>query len=289
LKDRVVSAEKNVETLTREKEMLMARLVMSGQDLEEIAEAIEIKVADQNEIDQIKTDQTETGQNKTDQSQTRQGETGQKGMDLKHTDQKDTNQKFTEQQEPALVATGREKSDVVQTRPDSGSLPPGTEDANQKSAKIDPVKAATGSGLNVAARAPAPDTDAEPAGGMNKTVSIEKFTVVKDGKTSDLLVRFDIRNISTGPGDVSGRIFTVLKSDNHQEDQWLVVPTAPLTNGVPSEYAKGQYFSIAHFKPVKFRIKNQADADFFTKASIFIFNEDAELIFEELIDITEAE
>jgi hypothetical protein len=262
---------------------------MSGQDLEEIAEAIEIKVADQNEIDQIKTDQTETGQNKTDQSQTRQGETGQKGMDLKHTDQKDTNQKFTEQQEPALVATGREKSDVVQTRPDSGSLPPGTEDANQKSAKIDPVKAATGSGLNVAARAPAPDTDAEPAGGMNKTVSIEKFTVVKDGKTSDLLVRFDIRNISTGPGDVSGRIFTVLKSDNHQEDQWLVVPTAPLTNGVPSEYAKGQYFSIAHFKPVKFRIKNQADADFFTKASIFIFNEDAELIFEELIDITEAE
>jgi len=68
-----------------------------------------------------------------------------------------------------------------------------------------------------------------------------------------------------------------------------VVPTAALKDGVPSEYKKGQYFSIAHFKPVKFRIKNQADPDFFKKASIFIFNEQAQLIFEELINITEAE
>ena len=67
-----------------------------------------------------------------------------------------------------------------------------------------------------------------------------------------------------------------------------MVPTSALKNGIPFEYKKGQYFSITHFKPVKFRIKNQANPDFFKKASIFIFNEQADLIFEELIDITEA-
>ena len=123
---------------------------------------------------------------------------------------------------------------------------------------------------------------------IKKTISIEKFTVTKDRANKDLLVRFDIRNISTD-GDVSGRIFTVLKPDNNHEEQWLVVPTSALKNGRPSEYKKGQYFSISHFKPVKFRIKNEADSDFYKKASIFIYNEQADLIFEELIDITEAE
>jgi hypothetical protein len=80
-----------------------------------------------------------------------------------------------------------------------------------------------------------------------------------------------------------------LKPDNKIKDHWLVVPTSALKNGIPSEYRKGQYFSIAHFKPVKFRIKNQSDPEFFKKASIVIFNDQGDLIFEKLIDITEAE
>lgn len=122
-----------------------------------------------------------------------------------------------------------------------------------------------------------------------KTVSIEKFVVTKDSTSGDLLVRFDIRNISKKPGEVSGRIFTVLKPDSQIESQWLVIPNAPLKDGIPSLFKKGQYFSIAHFKPVKFRIKNQSGPDSFKKASIFIFNNQGNLIFENLIDITEAE
>ena len=123
---------------------------------------------------------------------------------------------------------------------------------------------------------------------ISKTVAIEKFTVTKDGESSDLLVRFDIRNISGQPGDVSGRIFTVLKPESNDGSQWLVVPSARLKDGVPSEYRKGQYFSIAHFKPVKFRIKNHSNPDFFKKASIFIFNNQGDLMVEKLINITEA-
>ena len=131
---------------------------------------------------------------------------------------------------------------------------------------------------------------AKPAKIVNKTVTIENFIVNKSRTDKDLLVRFDIRKISEKPGDVSGRIFTVLRPDNASaEDQWLVVPPTTLKNGIPSEYKKGQYFSIANFKPIKFRIKNQADQDFFKKASIFIFNEQADLIFEKLVAISEAQ
>ena len=124
---------------------------------------------------------------------------------------------------------------------------------------------------------------------VNKTVTIENFIVKKSRTDKDLLVRFDIRKISKNPGDVSGRIFTVLRPDNTSEDQWLVVPPTTLKNGIPSEYIKGQYFSIANFKPIKFRIKNQADPDFYKKASIFIFNEQEDLIFEKLVAISEAQ
>jgi len=134
-----------------------------------------------------------------------------------------------------------------------------------------------------------PDLDPlfKPGRIVNKTVTIENFMVKKSRSNRDLLVRFDIKKISENPGDVSGRIFTVLIPDNRSEDQWLVVPSTTLKNGIPSEYKKGQYFSIANFKPVKFRIKNQADSDFFKKASIFIFNEQEDLIFEKLVAIGE--
>ncbi len=140
-----------------------------------------------------------------------------------------------------------------------------------------------------------PKKESEPKSGLDemisipKTVTIEKFTVKKDGSNNDLVVRFDIRNVSNKPGDVSGRIFTVLKPDNGGENGWLVVPQSELKNGMPLQPGKGQPFSIAHFKPVKFKIKNQPNPDFFKKASIFVFNKEAQLIFKKQINITDAE
>ncbi len=236
IKDRLVSAEQKVEDLTREKEVLMARLVISGKE-----PGIEKKV------DNI--------------------------------------------EEKPVMADVKEKRPMVKKQQEIKPVPPEPE-AVEKSKKSQIVELP-----EKVIKPELPDIDIpsaaslenKPSKTINKTVSIEKFTVTKDGTNGDLLVRFDIRNISKTPGDVSGRIFTVLKPEDNLEEKWLVVPAANLDNGVPSEYKKGQYFSIAHFKPVKFRIKNQADPDFFKKASIFIFNEQAELIVEKLIDITEAE
>ncbi|NOX34368.1 MAG: hypothetical protein GXP56_11655, partial [Deltaproteobacteria bacterium] len=234
IKTRLLVAEKKVSRLTREKEVLMARLVISGKE---------------------------------------------PGIE-----------KLSEKEGKPAVAKLEDKKPLVSKNKEIKPISPEPEDMVKAETplKVENKKNIIKPELNRIAKLPEIPAEPELAKGINKTVSIEKFTVVKDGLNGDLLVRFDIRNISKDPGDVSGRIFTLLKPDNDFEDQWLVVPTAPLKNGIPSEYKKGQYFSIAHFKPVKFRIKNQAEPDFFKKASIFIYNDQGDLIFEKLIDITEA-
>ncbi|MBU1341977.1 MAG: hypothetical protein KKE44_16350, partial [Proteobacteria bacterium] len=232
--NRLVLVEKKVGDLTKEKELLMARLVILGKE-------------------PVMENQTE---NKNGQSVAAIEE--KKPLVSKNQEIKPIPLE-PEEDEIADFSKNKEQQDFIETEI---KTPDEIAEAVTKSDASDSIK---------------------------KTISIEKFTVTKDGRNGDLLVRFDIRNISTAPGDVSGRIFTVLKPDNNMEDQWLVVPTAALKNGIPSEHRKGQYFSIAHFKPVKFRIKNEADPDFFKKASIFIFNTKGDLIFESLIDITEAE
>jgi len=239
--NKLAIAEKKVGILTREKELLMARVVISGKKLET-----------ENENDELK------------------------GL--------------------AIAAIKDGTSSIPKTpeiKPASPELEVKTKvllkEEEQKNLKSPDQKNVDELSEVSVGTETQPLIDTKTSHFIKKTISIEKFTVIKDGNNGDLLVRFDIRNISTEPGDVSGRIFTVLKPDDDTENQWLVVPASALKNGRPSETRRGQYFAIAHFKPVKFRIKNEADADFYKKASIFIFNTQGDLIFEDLIDITEAE
>ena len=183
-----------------------------------------------------------------------------------------------------LVILGKEPGIEKKMDNDDGETSSSQHDAEKEKSVSPPGAALTDQAATEAVANQTTETKA-----MNKTVLIEKFAVIRNRAGKDLLVRFDIRNISKDQGDVSGRIFTILKPDSSIENEWLVVPAVPLKSGIPSEHQKGQYFSIAHFKPVKFRIKSEIDPDFYKKASIFIFNSEGELIFEKLIDITEAE
>ncbi len=252
---RLVSAEKEIKDLINEKEVLMAKLVISGNTLAIISEAEIEKTADTEIVD------AETVDAEAVDAEIVDAETVEEKRPLvsKIKELKST------QLDPIIPVESSLPSIAINEKP---TIDPELKTTSETSENLQSI-----SGSKI----------------VEKTVSIEKFIVTKDGTNGDLLVRFDIRNISKNPGDVSGRIFTVLKPENKIESQWLVVPTAPLKNGIPSAYRKGQYFSIAHFKPVKFRIKNQSDPDFFKKASIFIFNNQGDLIFEKLIDVTEAE
>ncbi len=101
-------------------------------------------------------------------------------------------------------------------------------------------------------------------------INIEDFKIKRDAAAGDLLVRFNIRNVSTDSENISGRIFVILKPDG-KESSWLVVPTVSLKVGKPAVPGRGQYFSIARFKAVHFRIKSDAASDSFKKASVFVY------------------
>ncbi len=232
LASRTATLESRVAALTRDKETLMARLVMSGHDPDTAS-----GVSDPDSGDFV----PDTGENKDDAEQEESHIQAQSAQDTK--DMSDTD---------ADAGMPQEEPSVVQQQEDSG-----TPIVAKEAGKVD----------------------------------IEKFSVTRDRGQGDLLVRFDIRNVSEKPGEVSGHIFTILKPESQSTkkdtDQWLVVPSSPLDKGIPSHTKKGQYFSIAHFKPVKFRIKNIPGQAFFTTASIIIFNDQGELMFQSDIDIGE--
>ncbi len=232
-----VAAQKKIDTLTHEKEMLMAKLVIMGEAPEVIQDTTE------------STDRAPDAPVKE-----------QKGQDS-ISDQVPT-PRLTELQGVYNTKKPQEKIEKKKS----------SESESTGNVETSPVL-----------------TDLKPLRVIKQIIAIEEFKVFKDGSGKDLLVRFDIKNISTEPGDVSGRIFTLLKPDESAKDQWLVLPSADLKDGVPFEYKKGQYFSISHFKPVKFRIKKQVDPDLFNTAAIYIFNDEGELIAEEHLDITRPE
>lgn len=237
-KGRLLLAEKKINELTDEKEVLMARLVILGKDpgVKKILEKAERPLS--NDLEGKKTIAT-------------------KLQDIK---------------------------------PMTSDPPDILDEEKQSSSKGAEKEKTTGNpGIGLTAPAATETQNIAETNTVNKTISIEKFAVIRNKAGKDLLVRFDIRNVSKDQGDISGRIFTILRPDTDIEDQWLIVPAVGLKNGVPLESQKGQYFSIAHFKPVKFRIKSEINPDFYKKASIFIFNSDGMLIFEKLIEITDAE
>ncbi|WP_022668221.1 hypothetical protein [Desulfospira joergensenii] len=200
--------------------------------------------------------------------------------------------------------------------PKNGKKEPSSEELKQKIAAVTPVKDPTPSAVSksnekkieaapgkkkIAAvqnqqpkvqaepekiQAQKTETDPGPSGkSLINSVAVEKFSITRDKLDKHLLVGFDIRNVSEKPGGVSGRIFTVLKPEITGPENWLVVPTVPLKDGIPSLHRKGQYFSIAHFKPVRFRIENGKSPDYYKKAAVYIFDEQGKLISESFIDI----
>ena len=112
-------------------------------------------------------------------------------------------------------------------------------------------------------------------------ISVEDFKIISGAGTGDLLLRFNIRNISVDSENISGRIFVILKPD-WKKTSWLVVPGVALKDGKPAAPQRGQYFSIARFKAVHFRVKSNSVPDSFKKASVFVYHKNKLILIREI-------
>ena len=116
--------------------------------------------------------------------------------------------------------------------------------------------------------------------GKDLKISIEEFNVSHEAASDTFRSQFILRNIGPDSKLVSGYTAVILKKLNTQPDNWLTLPTLKLAEGVPAGDKKGQYFSIARFKTVRFMVKSKMDPRQFNTATVYVFDADKDLLLE---------
>jgi cytoskeletal protein RodZ len=123
--------------------------------------------------------------------------------------------------------------------------------------------------------------DAEP-----QMVSIEDLKVLNTLEDNKLKVTFKLRKSNQNLETISGHAFVVLKRDRDDRKQWFAIPSVSLVSGKPSRIRRGQYFSIARFKAMKFQHKYSGDPKRFQYVTVFIYGADKKLLLESEFPIT---
>lgn len=109
-------------------------------------------------------------------------------------------------------------------------------------------------------------------------VEIENLIFSHDPKIDLLRTKFIIKNISKESDAISGYIFVIFKPDEKINKDWFTIPSVGLVSGKPAFPKRGQYFKINRFKTVHFKASRQKNPALYKKATIFVFNEDNDLL-----------
>ncbi|MGW8188324.1 MAG: LysM peptidoglycan-binding domain-containing protein, partial [Desulfobacterales bacterium] len=119
------------------------------------------------------------------------------------------------------------------------------------------------------------------AAGDDKDIGadVRNFTTVYEQDTKALRVEYVIRNDGSKSQQISGQTVVVLKSEADNPDDWLVLPPIPLESGKP-DGKLGSAFSIYNFRTIRFKVTDQENADRFTLATVFVFSTDGKLALE---------
>ena len=139
----------------------------------------------------------------------------------------------------------------------------------------EPHAAADSDESGVASDAVAPNT---------AIVAIENLRVVQASDTQASRIKLAVKKVGESSSTVSGRVFVVLEGENGAGLRTVVAPAVPLNDGVPAQPGRGQYFSIARFKPVSMTIQIENPHELET-ATVYIFGTDGELLYEAIFPV----
>jgi hypothetical protein len=130
--------------------------------------------------------------------------------------------------------------------------------------------------VNASVRSETPgDTDVDAA--IVKITADNLFICASPDDTL-LNIEYKVINMGTRNAPVSGHAFIILKDAHAEQDQWLVAPNAMLMDGRPAQ-STGQKFRIYNYRTIKFKVAHP-NPGVFVQATIFIFKDSGELIFE---------
>jgi len=122
-------------------------------------------------------------------------------------------------------------------------------------------------------RLPQKHLDEKPA-----IVSVNNFNVYYNKDKNILSVQYIIKK-TTLTAKIAGHTLTILKNNEVNPNEWLILPSDDLIEGKPSGKA-GQTFLISNFRKIKFKAAELTNPNRFKKATVFVFSKKGELLLE---------
>ena len=132
--------------------------------------------------------------------------------------------------------------------------------------------------------APKPTPKKETKKAEKMTADVKDLTFSKNEGDSETRIRFIVKNTCKLDA-IAGRVFVILRPDSNNSQDWLTMPPVTLKDGIPSMPSMGQFFSINHFKSVKFKFNNPFPDDHYKKMDVYIFSTDGDKIYENTFDV----
>jgi len=171
-----------------------------------------------------------------------------------------------------------------------------------KKKKGEPVRASKAADKpgNGASKKTAPRSTSDapaPKGAAGKQVPLNPYEEVSGVLVEDLAltheipdnllrVKFVVRNKERDRGALAGYVFVILKGDESHQKGWLAMPSADLTNGMPGNVTKGQYFKISHYKTVNLKARHQSAPEKYKMASVLVYGPKGTVLYEDTRPVT---
>jgi hypothetical protein len=122
-------------------------------------------------------------------------------------------------------------------------------------------------------------SDVKPAIVNPGNITTENLVVCREPDSNLLRVEFKVMNVGPKGTPVSGRAVIVLKGDDMDPAQWIVLPDVPLLDHKP-EGSRGKPFRIYNYRTLKFKVATSASPDQFAYACIYTYTADGEMLME---------
>ncbi len=106
----------------------------------------------------------------------------------------------------------------------------------------------------------------------NMMVGVEGFSAFLDPELHSLRVKFLLKKANRNIPHIAGRIFVILKQDEHDHKGWFTIPAVELDDlRKPIRTEAGQYFKIRNYKTVEFMTAKVSGPINFSTATVLIY------------------
>jgi hypothetical protein len=111
------------------------------------------------------------------------------------------------------------------------------------------------------------------------SIANKNLIVCQDPTSDNMRVEYKVINTGAKDAPVAGRSVIVLKGDNMNSEDWIVLPNVPLSDLKPSG-ERGKRFRIYNFRTIKYKVPSSEVKGRLETATIFTFTESGTFVAE---------